>query len=506
MEIRMASTKLIMFFTIITISQIRETKQFYKQISGGFNLMRLIILKFEYKTVFIVLLLLFSIYLIGCGNTKVVVNKVDKQMVKDGVYYALPQTVITVNMEIKKTEHKKGKFNQCAKIFLELTPNEREKIEQDKDSASVSISEKATISSIGVPDPNHIYMVELDGGFLKKQDMQLALTEAGLITDITATNIDQSIALITKTLQVGASIASSLVSPITQTSGIKDPCEPIRKELNRISETKRILISGENKTPIDAGSLKIMLENLETEKKEQLALVLGNNLITTWQLTFRITPAKSGDYELFSINKKCKVQLANDHRNIPTHKSFRSDDTKCLQTASSYFVQVDKPPLNSMSETVKKFKFESSKEKQGIRYLIPSYTDVKLVQKIDNNLTIVALSNLPIAQLGTDVALPTETGPTKTGYVIKFYTDTGAIQTIGSNSETINPETIGTLGTSTDELVGSIRERNKQKKDAKKTELEKKQEILAEKKVELETLQTDKAIDELQNPIPTTSP
>src|SRR3972149_3477346 len=87
-------------------------------------------MKYTIKKV-IVLIMLASIFLIfpGCG-TKVKVQRVkDKKMEKDGVFYALPQSVVTVAIPINKVISTPGPLSNCAGLLLGIKVQKEKKTE-----------------------------------------------------------------------------------------------------------------------------------------------------------------------------------------------------------------------------------------------------------------------------------------------------------------------------------------------------------------------------------------
>jgi len=155
---------------------------------------------------------------------------------------------------------------------------------------------------------------------------------------------------------------------------------------------------------------------------------------------------------------------------------------------------------------VNKYKAENiPEEDKGFRYRIPVRTLVKFVKtkvKPKSETTtnteekpkpdpvtyeemgpreLVATNTLTIAQFGTVATLPASLGPGETIYLISLYPDTGALKSIDTTSSTINPETLGKLGTAAGSFIKSTRK----PEEDEKTAIEKKEEEKTERELDV---------------------
>lgn len=475
-----------------------------------------------YKTTCFLMLFL----VLGCGQKIVVNNDVVKnQMTKDGVYYALPLTIITAEIPIKKIKHTEGKFKKCAGILENLlffNSVEIRAVKNDSNKVSLNISEEAVISSYGIPDPESIFMIEVDGGFLKKQEMELKLTESGLLTDISATVQDQSFDFLVKTLEIGASITSTIINPtpkaIIQKEGKSlTDCQKLNNRIvalrSQREKTKQKLISI-NDSNINIDKINKILSAYDKEEERLLNYILGTNTIIEWNLKFHINPTVPNSLYLFNIYKDDCLDLNTYYSNIPIPSAFKNDPNICLTKSQKeyYFVNFSKPIIEdsnkkSFSEKVEENKFKNinnqNLQTSGLRYRIPAIKDVTIIKcntksigKCGNSKTIIASNILQIAQLGTIVALPASTGTGKTHYKVKFYTDTGTLEAIETNSETLNPESLDRIG---DSILGVIQARDAKKESEKEpTSIEEKTEILNELMLDLQIEQANQALDDIK--------
>ena len=98
---------------------------------------------------------------------------------KEGVYYSLPKTVISVEVTLDKINKIKGPYSAYAAKYLGIS-----KVISDN---SVTYSlENVKINSYSVPDPAQYYFVELPKCGHKKNTIMMQLSESGIINSINA--------------------------------------------------------------------------------------------------------------------------------------------------------------------------------------------------------------------------------------------------------------------------------------------------------------------------------
>lgn len=97
---------------------------------------------------------------------------------KQGLFYALPRTLIVVDIQVKKTEYIAGPYAEYASRYLDLKDvntsdyNEYEIIDMK-------------VSSLGIPDPSQVYFAEITEKADKADKAVLmALSESGMAVDM----------------------------------------------------------------------------------------------------------------------------------------------------------------------------------------------------------------------------------------------------------------------------------------------------------------------------------
>lgn len=449
------------------------------------------------------LLIVIIFFLIGCG-TKVVVQHVkDKPITKDGVYYALPKSVVIVKMPIKRITKTKGDQAQCIKYLDRVGFTEGEvKAIKDQDKKFDELPEgprefvsfelgKPEISTIGVPDTDNIYLVEVDGGFLKKQNTLLKLTETGLITNFDITVTDQSLDLAIKTLEVGASIVSKVL-----TFGVlkaeNGQCDNILNRIKEVEDARMSLLTSKAIVTNEA-TFNLLLKKLDENLTRYLNAIRGTTTAVEWTVTFRYIPEKNikrnkeiskeiieHKQVLFEIPDKCKLSIITGQDDIPVPGIFAKETktSRHCEEGKSIISLVIARQSTGFADIVEQNSLKDSPE-HGVRYRIPAEASAKIIKHnvsssgsgYKESTTLIATNKLQISQFGTVVALPPSTGPGETGYKIEFYTDTGSLKSLGATSATISPETIGKLGTAVEKVIDTARTREKEKLTLERDEL-----------------------------------
>ncbi|HZE70011.1 MAG TPA: DUF4831 family protein [Pyrinomonadaceae bacterium] len=150
--------------------------------------------------------------LTACPQGKTVVVKMPSKTSNgrmDGVFYALPLTIVSANVPLKRTDSKPAQFQVFARCFFSPDIAD-ERIILPSTSFSV---ETPLFSSHGEPDPAEIYMVKFDSGLFESKSLFLSLNESGQLTKAEAaaenTTADFVTGVIKTAVTVGAAGATS---------------------------------------------------------------------------------------------------------------------------------------------------------------------------------------------------------------------------------------------------------------------------------------------------------
>jgi hypothetical protein len=129
-----------------------------------------------------------------------------------GVFYALPRTVATVGVPIKKTHKEPGEFLRFSHCFF---PNE-EAIESKSDSFSVGVP---TFATRGEPDPTKVFMASIQGHYLENKTMEITLTDDGVLTKANVETINTTLDFVSKAIKTGISIGAQAAGVGLKTAG-----------------------------------------------------------------------------------------------------------------------------------------------------------------------------------------------------------------------------------------------------------------------------------------------
>jgi hypothetical protein len=154
---------------------------------------------------------------LSSGCAKVVVDHVPaataggKRIAADGVFYALPRTVVVVDVPVEKVEKKAGRYKDYLGFFYPDRLTAGDYI--DKSEVEFHLK-PATFATRGEPDPDHVYYVKVTGGAVDRTGF-LDLTEQGVVkgasaavtnpaVDIALGGVSLLTGLLTRTVLTGA--------------------------------------------------------------------------------------------------------------------------------------------------------------------------------------------------------------------------------------------------------------------------------------------------------------
>jgi hypothetical protein len=124
-----------------------------------------------------------------------------------GIYYALPQTVLTVSAPVsKKTTSPGPNFEFAEHFFRTLTTRVAKETRIEFELG------EATISSRGVPDPEHVYLVKIRGGRWEDLSLGLELAEQGSLTKFDASVTNKATDFWLQVAQTGASLIGQVMT------------------------------------------------------------------------------------------------------------------------------------------------------------------------------------------------------------------------------------------------------------------------------------------------------
>jgi len=346
-----------------------------------------------------------------------------------GFYYALPRTVIIVDVILVKTTETPGPFAPYAGRFLGLD----EVITEP--SANYEIRE-VNINSYAEPDPSEFYFVELDLNKNRKNPLSLHMSEAGIISAVN-TPFDQQKFLLSTSLEgkygvFGSEatfnhfIESNLhekVDTIIQHFQV-DTMTVERRTLRRrlveksseirakevadyilkIRDKKFDLISGFAEITYSRETLQYMNDQLTKQENDYMELFTGMTTQSKIQYRYYFTPDKNTatiPYTLFHFS---------DTNGIIAEEEPGSQAVNIIATRSNITRQLGVFVMNP----------DRRKTETGFYYRIPERSNIT----ISKGANPIADARMLINQYGIITSLP------PTDLQIEFYPNTGFIKSV----------------------------------------------------------------------------
>lgn len=436
----------------------------------------------------LLLITLVVVLLNGCA--KIVVVNVPKEKPRaEGVFYALPKTVIRANLVVEKVEKKAAPFAKFAEIFApdgELICKAVQCTEEE--TKSYRVKRGAMLATFGEPDPEHVYMVKFIGRGQLDQSVTMRWNEAGVITgaDAKVTNRTSDIALAGVKLAAGLGTRFAFGATDASTGAPAKPCpeNPTANDnwvisvLEKHSTTAPALVANycaiaqekraswkkeDDEKQLERATKayeeiftlsKLRLGALGQEARfEPLALVqqldaliaeklqvlyLGTQTITPWEGAFEVRDLVAGTLPkptiLLRLDKTkgfcAEALLAPGVRPIPERDLIKGDT--CTQAREVRLALNFHPALEAqLFEIVKSQAVLNETGERSFRYRIPA----QVKAEITDGPSIYGTGLLAIAQLGAIASLPAKRSSKTLAYDLVFVEATGALKsfTLGTS-------------------------------------------------------------------------
>jgi len=377
-------------------------------------------------------LVLSSVLLASCSGKITVkhISLIEERDVASGIYYALPQTVVTIDITVSKTDKIRGPYYAFANKYLGLA----HVINANSSYYEITGIE---IGSYVEPDPAHFYLIRLPKRNLKKQAVMINLSEVGLLksindkTDWTEINkidyafSDKEAMVSSETFNylVDANIFEKIDTIIEKIhldtvtiekhtlrksfveKDIELKAKEVAEYILKIKEKKFEIISGYAEIPYEKASIAYMYEELDKLENEYLLLFTG------------ISTTKTNTYRFVYLPKQ-------EETGQPIHLFNFSDKSGILDPfahkGDEFFL------LTKRKETTQPLKElfanRSNNNNNGIYYRIPEYATISLISKNKTK----AESSIIINQFGVVNSLKPAAK-----LQMQFYPNSGSVKSIG---------------------------------------------------------------------------
>lgn len=327
-----------------------------------------LLMRINYITV---LLSLFAM----CANAQTQVTEFNPGVAANGVNYALPKTVLKVDVSAIKVVYTPGEFARYADRYLHIGGV----------SAEPSTTWKTTNLSVyqeGTPDTLKVFTVKLKD---KTIAPMAQLTKSGVLVAINTTaEVDERTLPETRTVGHKLNARQYLTEDILTATSTAKMAELTAQEILDIRESKNAIKRGQVESmPKDGASLKIVLDELNAQEEALTQLFTGYADTTYTSKSYAIIPTSDIDQKvLFRFSQKLGFVDADDLAGEPFYVSVKDLHTVVIPTEKDM----------------------AKRKIEGLVYNMPSMAKVSISTM---NGTLYE-KELPFAQFGTiDMLSPT---------------------------------------------------------------------------------------------------
>lgn len=320
-----------------------------------------------------------------------------------GIVYSLPVTSLRVDVKAVREVRKAGPYWQYAKKFIGTDKVVRE-------DAEVWTVESVSVTSVGIPDEEHQYLMQLKPGALT----YVGVDEDGMILSINKEPEDgpaepEAVEETAEVVYAPNEYLQYVDGDFIASQSTAKQAQMLASNLMDVRESKVALTRGTAETmPTDGRQLELMLGSLERQEGALTAAFIGNISHETVTRSFTFTPADNSRDVLFRMSGFAGFVEADDMSGEPVYIEVKVTSRGEL-------------PVDAKGE-------EKKWPKDGVAYCIPGAARVR-VSLMGNALWE---GELELSQLGTVFALNPNifTDKKNPSYAV-FDPATGALREIG---------------------------------------------------------------------------
>lgn len=484
------------------------------------------------------------VFMTSCAKVVVVpVPNSNEKIPATGMIYALPKTVVRVQVKVDKTTTSRVPYARFAGIFA---PSGKPVCEGDKCTAEqtvYSLQPGSTFTTYGEPDPDNVYLVKFSGSGAVDQTMSMTWNDAGLLSSAGASVTNRSVDIAMSSVKLLAGLgtkaaAGAAVVPPTKgqppgcekpsnndawiltilkgpTAGNRSPqlvknycnlTEEQRKAFNetRDAEPLKAALAAyiDNVNPLIEARLKMLsgtsmsmdpatlLPRIEAEITQQLAdLFLGAKSVTTWDGTLDVREVAVGKpLDILRIDEVKGVCVVAQNAEIPPIGKPPGDlaDASCggmkvIALAFELYPTAERQLYSKVKD--------DTEGDRSFRYRLPAQVHASLTGTGDKHYGDAVLS---IAQLGQVISLPAGRHSKTLSYELGFVESTGALKSfkLGSTGG-LDSATIDSLASAGGTVLDA---RNARREKEDELAVLKRQKEILELKDAICTLQTKNGI------------
>lgn len=444
------------------------------------------------------LLFIVAILFRGC-DSKIVVDPVPpgSEAPSNGVIYALPNTVVRVQLKIDRTERLGTRFAPYAAIFA---PGGKVVCEDEKctkeNKISYELQDGVTFATYGEPDPQNVFLVKFVGKGAIDQSLSMTWNEAGLLSATSSTVTNRTGDVVLSAIKMAAGLGTKLAfgggeqkdkarcthDPSTSDEWVipklrkdlsvaatlesnycaiqKDKRDALPKDEALLEEAvdayidrikplaiaRTTILQGES----DSNEPAALLSHIDTEINERLTLLyLGSKKTETWEGAMDVRDLhESAPLTILGIDSAGGVCLTTNAEIPPSVKpipaKFLLDAAVCnangvppISLVLKYYPTKDRQLFTKISDV--------ATGDRSFRYRVPAQVEATIS---DAN-SQYGSGVFSVAQLGKVISLPASRHSKSLTYELAFIENTGALKTFKLGS-------VGQLDTATIDALSGI--------------------------------------------------
>jgi hypothetical protein len=436
----------------------------------------------------------------ACAHIEVV--KVSTTAPAGAVLYALPKTVVRVQMKVDRTEITPGRFAAYAQIFTPDSELVCQGPECESKKVTFSLQPSVVFSTYGEPDPDNVFAVKFVGGGAIDQTVSMAWNEAGLLSSAASSVTNRTADLVTSGLKMAIGLGTKLALGASRPEAGPRGCQahPTPNDAALIlilteggGDVAGTLIANycamspekRNALPTDAEQLRnalaaymrsvaplaqarlniltlntmmmepaTLLPRIEAELEHQLSLLfVGTKKVQTWDATL--------DVRATSVDQPMPILHIDAAKGICVTNAELPPDSKPLPVGFTVLADAECGASLGVELTLR---YYPEREKQlfsmlpnhpedvgSFRYRLPA----QVAASLSAGRKTYGASIFSVAQLGKVVALPATKLSKGLSYDLGFIEATGALRTfkIGTSGG-LDTATVEALGGAGGTLVG----------------------------------------------------
>ena len=317
------------------------------------------------------------------------------------VYYS-PKTAISLDFTYTVETQERGIYAEFAEDLLGAT----EAIESNETNC---VLKEVKISTSTATDYSRPHKVDIESGF----PMLLSINEKGLLTGYNVAAEGKKGAQQQREVSARSAeksrINSIKIAPypeeVLKTGSLREQAQEVAKQIFRIRETRMYLLNGEvEHAPADGKSMELVLNELDKQERALTELFVGKRHCKKAHKMVRLEPTDEGHLLFFS-----------DENGFTEGDNIDADTIEIRMTCRAQNAAPADPKAK-----------KKGGELSQIVYNIPGQCEVNVLYKGRQ----LANREVPVAQLGIDVALPKSLFTGKELPKIVFSEKTGNIVSI----------------------------------------------------------------------------